>query len=205
MFEGGAVVEMGAVGCSNGRGCRIGAGGCSNGRGWVPTGRRLSKRGRLGFERALVVEKAPVGFQKGAGGFLGGDRWCRRGSRDGGGGGDADVAADVVEVHEDGGGATLTWQPTRERWMTMRSSVTWHVVGLRIDGEGGVGGRSGLQLTWGHPFTSPARCPARCPGRCRRIHCRCRRIRRSRPKRLAWARVSIRGKGRTRYLPGVTQ
>ena len=104
MFEGGAVVKMGAVGCSNGCGCRIGAGGCSNGRSWVLTGRRLLKWGQLGFKRALVVEKAPVGFQQGVGGFLGGDRWCQRGSRDGGGGGDADVAADVVEVHEDGEG-----------------------------------------------------------------------------------------------------
>ena len=55
-------------------------------------GRGLSRGRRLVFEgagwafkRALGVEEVPVGF-------LGGDRWCRRGSREGGGKGGADVA-----------------------------------------------------------------------------------------------------------------
>jgi len=82
VFKGGVVVEMGAVGCLNRRSCRIGTGGClnrcgcRNGHGWVSTGRQLSKWGRLGFKRALVVEKALVGFQKCMGEILGRDWWC---------------------------------------------------------------------------------------------------------------------------------
>jgi len=47
------------------------------------------------FKRALVVEEAPVGF-------LGGNRWCRRGSREGGGEGGADVATEAGAAGDDG-------------------------------------------------------------------------------------------------------
>ena len=36
-------------------------------------------------------------------GCLGSNRWCRHGSRVGGGRGDGDMATDVVEVNNDGG------------------------------------------------------------------------------------------------------
>lgn len=83
------------------------------------------------------------------------------------------MAVEKVEAR-----AVLMWQPKRGQWVMTGSSVTWHVVGLRADDEGAVGGRYGAQLTWGHPVSSPARCPARC----RRIgHCCCCRIRHSWP------------------------
>jgi hypothetical protein len=115
------VVETGAVGFRKGVGCRKGAGGVSKGRGWV--------------------------FWAG----IGGDWWCRRGSRAGRGGGDADVATDVVEAKDDGGrgadvatgvvdvdddggdGADVAAETGGER-TTTGASVTWHVLGLRIDG-----------------------------------------------------------------------
>ena len=47
------------------------------------------------FKRALGVEEAPVGF-------LRGDRWCRRGSREGGGEGSADMATEAGAVGDHG-------------------------------------------------------------------------------------------------------
>ena len=53
------------------------------------------ERAGSALKRALVVKEAPVGF-------LGSDRWCRRGSREGGGEGGADVATEAGAVADDG-------------------------------------------------------------------------------------------------------
>jgi len=68
----------------------MGAGWFRNGVVGVSKGCRLLKRRRWGFKRAQV-------------GCLGSDQWCRHGSQVGGGGGNGDVATDVVEVNDDGG------------------------------------------------------------------------------------------------------
>ena len=51
-----------------------------------------------------VVKKAWVGFRNGTGGCLASNWWCQHGRQDGRGGGDTDMATNVVEVKDDGGG-----------------------------------------------------------------------------------------------------
>ena len=88
---------MGVVGFLNGHGCQNGC--------WqVFKGAWLSNWGQLSFGMGSVVKKAWVGFQNGTGGCLASNWWCQHGRQDGRGGGDTDMATNVVEVKDDGGG-----------------------------------------------------------------------------------------------------
>jgi hypothetical protein len=109
----------------------------------------------VGFQTGAVVEKGAVGFQKGRVGFLGRGLVAIGGVNVAvelaEGGGDADMATNVVEAKDDGGrsadvatgvvdvdddggnGADVAAETRGERTM-MGASVTWNVLGLRIDG-----------------------------------------------------------------------
>jgi hypothetical protein len=99
----------------------------------------------------------------------------------------------------------LTWQPKREERATTGSSVTWHVLGLRMGDQGGGGGWIRGATHLGAPCflscslsCSLSRNPSSASCCLRRI----RRRRRSQPNLLGLARVSIRGTGKTGHLPG---